>query len=353
MEPVEVLKKLISLPSYSQQEDKTADLLEDFLKKLHLQVHRKYNNVWVKSSDYNSDKPVILLNSHHDTVKATEKWGRDPFNPEVEDGKLFGLGSNDAGASLVTLLFTFLSWEKRKSKPFNLIFAASAEEEITGAKGIESILGEMGHIDLGIVGEPTQMQMAIAEKGLMVLDCETQGKSGHAARQEGVNAIYQALKDIEWFRTFHFPKKSLMLGPVKTTVTQMEAGYQHNVIPDVCKFVVDVRTNEHYTNQEIFDTICHHVSCQVKPRSLRLNSSGISLNHPLVQRGLELGLEYFGSPTLSDQALMPFPSLKIGPGDSARSHTANEFVFIHEIEQGLNIYQKLLDGVENVALYKR
>ena len=344
-EAISLLSELIKIPSFSKEEKTTADLLEAFLIEKSLDVQRKGNNVWVKSEEGKSDKPVILLNSHHDTVKPNASYSNDPFTPAQSEGKLFGLGSNDAGGPLVALLFTFLKLTE-KEQPYQLIFAATAEEEISGKNGIASILDDLGHIDLGIVGEPTLCQMAIAEKGLMVIDGVAKGKAGHAAREEGINSIYEALPDLEWFRTFQFPKISPTLGKVKMSVTQINAGTQHNVVPDSCNFVVDVRSTEQYSNQEIFEIIQANVKAEVKARSFRLNSSGISEQHPVVKRGKSLGLSAFGSPTLSDQALMPFTTLKIGPGDSARSHTADEFIYLEEIEQGIETYTALLDSLE-------
>ena len=344
--PIELLKKLIKIPSVSRKEDKTADLLQDYLKNKGIEVFRKSNNLWCQNLNFNPELPSVLLNSHHDTVRPTSKWLRKPYEPAVEGDKLYGLGSNDAGGSLVALLFTFLNYYDKKDLSFNLIFAATAEEEISGENGIASILPDLGKIDLGIVGEPTRMQLAIAEKGLMVLDCQAKGKSGHAARYEGENAIYNAIDDIDWIRTFCFPKSSELLGEVKMTVTQIQAGTQHNVIPDQCLFVIDVRTNENYTNKEIYDIISSNLEADVAARSFRLNSSGIKSDHPLVMRGMELGLKCFGSPTLSDQALMDFPSVKIGPGDSARSHTADEYIHLSEINSGIEIYIKLLDNLK-------
>lgn len=343
---LKLLKKLISTPSVSREEDKTAGLIFDFLKSEGVHPKRRNNNVWV-TSILSDNKPTILLNSHHDTVKPAASWTVDPFTPLEKDGKLMGLGSNDAGAPLVSLLIAFLEFHKNKDRPFNLILAASAEEEVSGKNGIESILAELGPVDLAIVGEPTKMQMAVAEKGLMVLDCIAKGVSGHAARNEGVNAIYQAMNDIDWFRTFKFPLESNLLGPVKMSVTQINAGTQHNVVPDTCSYVVDVRTNECYRNEEALQLIRRFAkNSEVTARSTRINSSFIPLEHPLVQRGISLGLNYFGSPTTSDQALIPCTSIKIGPGDSARSHTADEFIYPHEIEQGIETYIKLLSGLE-------
>lgn len=344
-EVAELLKQLISTPSISRQENKAADLIEKFFKAKGFSPHRKGNNVWAWAGDKDRSKPVLLLNSHIDTVKPSDKWTSDPFSPILKEDKLIGLGSNDAGAPLVSLIATFLTLSE-KEQPYNLLFAASAEEEISGKNGISSVLEEFGKVDLGIIGEPTQMQMAVAEKGLMVLDCIAHGKQGHAAREEGVNAIYKALADVEWFRTYRFPKESEFLGPVKMTVTGIKAGIQHNVIPDMCEFMVDVRINEHYSNKELFELIQKSVNCEVKARSFRLNSSGIPIDHPVVKRGIELGLSYYGSPTTSDQAVMPFTTLKIGPGDSARSHTANEYVYLHEIEEGIDTYVKLLDNLQ-------
>lgn len=345
-ESLKVLQSLISTPSFSREEQGTAAVIKEFLDKNGVATSRLHNNIWAFNRHCHERLPTILINSHHDTVKPSDKWTRDPFKPVIEDGKLFGLGSNDAGGALVSLLFTFLHFYHNKDLPFNLIFAATAEEEISGSNGIESILPQIGKIDLGIVGEPTKMQMAVAEKGLMVLDCEAEGKSGHAAREEGENAIYKAMKDIEWFRTCHFPEKSDLLGDVKMSVTQISAGSQHNVVPDSCRFVVDVRTNEKYTNRQVFEFIQKGVSSKVTARSFRLNSSGIPLEHPAVQKGISMGLPWFGSPTLSDQALMNFPTIKIGPGDSARSHTADEFIYLQEIEDGIAVYIELLTGLK-------
>jgi len=294
------------------------------------------------SPAFDPAQPTILLNSHIDTVQPVSGWTYDPFQPVIGGDKMFGLGSNDAGASLVSLLFAFLHLTEHQQH-YNLIFAATAEEEISGKNGIESLLKELPAIDFAIVGEPTGMQMAIAEKGLMVLDCISTGIAGHAARNEGENAIYNALADVEWFRNFRFEKISGLLGPVKMSVTQINAGTQHNVIPDKCSFVVDVRTNELYTNEEILNEIKKQVKSIVTARSTRLGSSSTPGNHPLVLRGKQLGLSVFGSPTLSDQALMPFPSMKIGPGNSSRSHTANEYILCSEIENAIQTYVNLLD----------
>lgn len=341
-EALELLKKLIATPSLSREENHTADILADFIQKKGYVPQRHLNNVWVRSKDFSSEKPTILLNSHHDTVKPNAGWTLEPYQALEKDGKLYGLGSNDAGASLVGLLAVFFHLETLPNKTHNFIWAGTAEEEISGENGIASILQKLGKIDLGIVGEPTLMQMAVAERGLIVMDGIAYGKAGHAAREEGDNAIYKAMKDIEWLRTYEFSQVSDLLGKVKMSVTQIEAGTQHNVVPDVCKFVIDVRVNELYSNQEVLEIIEAHTQSEIKARSLRLNSSRIDLQHPLIKRGKSLGMHTYGSPTLSDQALMPFTTLKIGIGDSARSHTADEFVYLQELEEGIKLYIKLL-----------
>ena len=343
---INLLKSLIATPSLSKNEQEAAHLIRQFLTSSDVQFQSEMNNTWVKNQYWEEGLPVILLNSHIDTVKPANGYTRDPFTPDVENGVLYGLGSNDAGGSLVTLLAVFMHFNRIKNLPFNLIYAATAEEEISGANGLESILSNLGPITLAIVGEPTQMQMAIAEKGLMVLDCVAHGKSGHAAREEGENAIYKAIADIEKLRNFKFEKTSPILGSVKMSVTIINAGTQHNVIPDSCSFVVDVRTNEHYSNQHAFEIINALIDSDVCPRSTRLNSSGISTNHPIVQRGIGLGLSYYGSPTTSDQSVLPYTSIKIGPGDSARSHTADEYILISELEQGFKIYVDLLTDLK-------
>lgn len=340
-EAVSLLKSLIGIPSVSREEVVVADFLQHYLQSLGIAPNRKGNNVWCVGPDFDADKPTLLLNSHLDTVRPVAGWKKHPFTPKEEDGRLYGLGSNDAGASLACLLTAFrvLSAQPR---PYNLVFLASCEEEVSGREGVESVLPLLPPIAAGIVGEPTGMQPAIAEKGLMVLDCTAHGVAGHAARAEGENAIYKALPDIEWFRTYRFERESPLLGPVRMSVTQVQAGTQHNVVPDACTFVVDVRSNECYTNEQLFEHIGRHVSCEVKARSFRLNSSRIDPEHPLVRRACALGRVPFGSPTLSDQALMPFPTLKMGPGQSARSHTADEYVLLEEIEEAIPLYVKLL-----------
>jgi acetylornithine deacetylase len=343
---INLLKSLIATPSLSRNEADAAQLIRRFLDDAKVPFNTKLNNTWVKNQFWKEGLPVILLNSHIDTVKAASGYTRDPFSPDVENGILYGLGSNDAGGALVTLLAVFMHFNPTRNLPFNLIYAASAEEEISGINGLASILDDIGPLDLAIVGEPTKMQMAIAEKGLMVLDCTATGKSGHAAREEGENAIYKAIADIEKIRNFRFEESSKILGPVKMTVTIINSGTQHNVVPDTCNFVVDVRTNEHYSNQQAFEIIKQLVDSEVVSRSFRLNSSGIPIDHPIVKKGINLGLNYYGSPTTSDQAVIPYPSIKIGPGDSARSHTANEYILISEMEEGFRIYIDLLSNLQ-------
>lgn len=341
---IDLLKEMISVPSFSKEEERVADLLAEYLQKNDLKYNRKGNNIWLQSHGFDITRPTILLNSHIDTVKPVSGWTKDPFAPVIEDDKLYGLGSNDAGASVVSLLHAFMLLNQ-KQQDYNLVFLASCEEEVSGKNGIESVLDEIPRIDFAIVGEPTGMHPAVAEKGLMVLDCISYGKSGHAARNEGDNAIYRAIKDIEWFRNYNFPEVSNLLGAVKMTVTMIESGTQHNVVPDKCKFVVDVRSNELYSNQELFAIIDKHTECEVIPRSFRLNSSKIALENPFIQRAIMVGKKPFGSPTLSDQALIPFPSVKIGPGDSARSHSADEFIILDEVREAIEYYVKLLDGL--------
>jgi acetylornithine deacetylase len=345
---INLLKSLIAVSSFSKNEQDAALLIRQFLDRSEIKFGLKENNTWAKNLHWKDGLPVILLNSHIDTVKPASGYTRDPFSPDIENGILYGLGSNDAGGSLVTLLAVFMHFNQVENLPFNLIYAATAEEEISGMNGLASILDELKPLDLAIVGEPTQMQMAIAEKGLMVLDCTAHGKSGHAAREEGENAIYKAIADIEKLRNYRFEKTSDILGAVKMSVTIINAGTQHNVVPDICSFSVDVRTNEYYSNQEAFAIIDELIDSEVKPRSFRLNSSGILVDHPIVQRGIKLGLKYYGSPTTSDQAVIPYPSVKIGPGDSARSHTADEFILISEIEEGFRIYLDLLTDLSIV-----
>ncbi len=341
---VDLLKRMIGIPSFSREENAVADLIETYITNCGFKVNRKGNNLWIMSPGFSESKPTILLNSHIDTVKPVSAWTKDPFAPTEENGKLYGLGSNDAGASVVSLLHVFYLLAQ-KEQGYNLVFLASCEEEVSGKNGIESVLIDIPRPSFAVVGEPTGMNPAVAEKGLMVLDCIAKGESGHAARNEGVNAIYKAMEDIEWFRNYRFADESKLLGAVKMTVTMINAGTQHNVIPDSCAFVVDIRSNEMYSNEELYNIIKKHVQSEVKPRSLRLNSSRIALENPFVQRAVTIGREPYGSPTLSDQALMPFPSVKIGPGDSARSHTADEYIETEEIREAIEFYYKLLDGL--------
>ncbi len=342
-EAVALLESLIRIPSFSREEEQAADCLQNYIELSGMQTGRKGNNIWCFSPMFDLKKPTILLNSHIDTVKPVSGWQKDPFTPMEENGKLYGLGSNDAGASVVSLLQVFLQL-CRTTQAYNLIYLASCEEEVSGKGGIESVLPGFPPIAFAIVGEPTEMQPAIAEKGLMVLDVTATGRAGHAAREEGDNAIYKVLEDIAWFRDYRFEKVSPLLGPVKMSVTVISAGTQHNVVPDRCTFVVDIRSNELYSNEEIFAEVQKHISCQPAARSVRLNSSRIDEDHPFVRKAKMLGRMPFGSPTLSDQALMPFPSVKMGPGRSARSHTANEYIVLKEIDEAIGLYLSLLDG---------
>ena len=353
---IDLLKILISIPSFSKEEDKTADAIEAFLQSKNIKTNRLINNVWCTNKFFDANKPSILLNSHHDTVKPNKQYSRDPFHPIIEDGKFYGLGSNDAGGCLVSLIATFIHFYNSEDLQYNLVLAATAEEEISGKNGVELLLNETEFISktsstfndknsCAIVGEPTLMNMAVAEKGLLVLDCTAYGKAGHAAREEGDNAIYKAIKDIEWFRTFKFDKVSELLGPNKMSVTIINACSQHNVVPSECKFTVDIRVNELYDFDEVITIIKQNIQSEITPRSLRLKSTNIALDHPLVKAGIELSRTYYGSPTTSDKALMNFPALKIGPGDSARSHSADEFIFVDEIRSGIELYIQLLEKI--------
>ncbi len=341
--PVELLKSLIAIPSHSREEKQAADFLENVMLSAGLSPYRSGNNVWAVAPGYDEHRPTLLLNAHIDTVRPADGWTRDPYVPVVEGNRLYGLGSNDCGGGLVSLLHAFCRL-REKPQPYNLIFLASAEEEVSGSNGIASVLPLLPKIDVAVVGEPTSLQPATSERGLMVLDCTAHGKAGHAARNEGENALYKAMDDIGWIRSYCFEKVSPQLGSVKMTATIIQAGTLHNCIPDVCTFTVDVRINDCYTNAEILSIIKAHLQSDVKARSTRLSSSHISLLHPLVRAAEEMGLIPFGSPTLSDQALMPFPSFKLGPGDSARSHTADEYIEPDSIEKAVDLYLKLLDG---------
>lgn len=347
-EAVTLLASLIAIPSFSKEEVGTAALLYEWLEKKGITAERKHNNVYARNFYYDAAKPVMLLNSHHDTVKPAKGYTKDPFQPVIENGRLYGLGSNDAGASLVSLVAVFRHFYKRKDLPYNLVLAATAEEEISGAQGIASLLPELGKIDCAIVGEPTQMQMAVAERGLMVVDVIVKGISGHAARNEGVNAIYLALEAIEQLRQYRFEKVSELLGPVTLNVTVIETENKaHNVVPDVCRFTIDIRLNEYYTHEEVLATIRELLpGADCMARGMQLRSTMIPMEHPLVQAGIQLGRNCYGSPTLSDKALMPFPALKLGPGDSARSHTADEFIYIEEIKSGIALYVSLIDQLQ-------
>ena len=340
-EAVELLKELIAIPSISREETKAADRLEAFMTEKGLKTHREGNNIWTMNEPLDSNKPTLLLNAHIDTVKPAASWQHDPFTPAVEDGKLYGLGSNDCGGGLVSLLQAYRIL-KDHNLPYNLVYLASAEEEVSGKDGISRVIPLLPKIDVAIVGEPTSMQPAIAEKGLMVIDAVAHGKSGHAARDEGENAIYIALDDIEWIRNHKFRNKSELLGDTKMTVTVAHAGTQHNVIPDTCEFTIDVRTNEHYQNEFLFVYLQKHLKSELKARSFRLSSSSIPIDHPLVRKCIEMGMKPFGSPTLSDQALMPWPSMKLGPGNSSRSHTAEEYICLSEISDAIFNYVKIL-----------
>lgn len=338
-----LLSQLIATPSTSRNEKDAADIMEKTLRNYGFTPHREANNVWVIDPHFDEQKPTLLLNAHIDTVKPVDSWRRDPFAPTIEGDTLYGLGSNDCGGGLCSLLQTFRMLTE-KTQNYNLIYLASAEEEVSGKDGISRALPLLPKIDLAIVGEPTGMQPAVAEKGLMVLDVIAHGKSGHAARNEGVNAIYEALDDMRWIRDYKFEKVSPFLGPTKMTLTVVDAGTQHNVIPDKCTMLVDIRTNEFYDNEEVYHFICQHLKSEVKAHSFRLKSSRIDPEHPLIKKCVAMGMKPFGSPTLSDQALMPFSSFKLGPGESSRSHSADEFIRISEIADAIAKYKELLDG---------
>ena len=340
---VELLKKLIATPSVSRNEKDAADIMEQTIRSYGFEPQREANNIWIIDPHYDESRPTLLLNAHIDTVKPVASWTRNPFSPDVEEGVLYGLGSNDCGGGLCSLLQIFRMLTA-KPQQYNLIYLASAEEEVSGKDGITRALPLLPHIDLAIVGEPTGMNPAVAEKGLMVLDVIAHGKSGHAARNEGVNAIYEALDDMRWIRDYKFEKVSEFLGPTKMTLTVVNAGTQHNVIPDKCTMLVDIRTNEFYDNEEVFEFIRQHLKSEVKAHSFRLKSSRIDPEHPLIKKCVAMGMKPFGSPTLSDQALMHFPSFKLGPGESSRSHSANEFIRISEIRDAIAKYETLLDG---------
>ncbi len=340
---LELLKKLIATPSFSSQENETANAIELWLKTLDIAYKREKNNVYAFNEYFDTAKPTLLLNSHHDTVKPNSAYTKDPFHPHVADGKLFGLGSNDAGGALVCLLATFAHFYSVENLNHNIIIVASAEEESSGPNGLNSMLSILPKIDVAIVGEPTLMQLAIAEKGLVIFDAVVKGTPSHAAHPNTDNSIYNSIKVLEWFKNYKFEKISEVLGEVKLTVTQIKGGSQHNVVPAEVDLVIDVRVNDLYTNQEIADILKQEAPCELKERSLRLNSSSIHKDHDLVRAGITLGLKTYGSPTLSDQAALSCQSVKLGPGDSTRSHSADEFIYIREIEEGINLYISLLD----------
>ena len=357
---VVLLKQLIATPSFSCEEDKTADLIQAFFKERNIPTHRHLNNVWAVNENFDPSKPGLLLNSHHDTVKPNPQYTKNPFEPITEDGKLYGLGSNDAGGCLVSLIAAFTHLYHHENLKYNIVLAATAEEEISGRNGVEDLFKTKTFQSLfnpallvppsggggAIVGEPTKMDLAIAEKGLMVLDCIASGKAGHAAREEGENAIYNAMKDIAWISNYKFDKTSEWLGPVKMSVTSIQTENKaHNMVPSQCSFVVDVRVTDGYSHEEILEVIKQNVSCDVKARSMRMRATRIDVDHPLVHAGIELGKNPYGSPTSSDKALIPFPTLKCGPGDSARSHTANEFIYLYEIKEGIKDYIQLISKV--------
>ena len=339
---VRLLSQLIATPSVSRDEKVAADIMQKEMQRLGLETHREANNVWTIGKQYDNNKPTLLLNAHIDTVRPVASWTREPFKPELEGDILYGLGSNDCGGGLVSLLQAFCYLNEYGCAGYNLVYLASAEEEVSGKDGISRAIPMLPHIDVAIVGEPTGMQPAVAEKGLMVIDLKAHGKSGHAARGEGINAIYKALDDLVWIRDYRFKRISPHLGATMMNATVINAGTQHNVVPDVCNIVVDVRTKEMYTNEEVFEFINNHTQCECKAKSFKLHSSSIDLEHPLVKRLIDMGKQPFGSPTLSDQALMPWQSLKLGPGDSARSHSANEYIRISEIEDAISTYIQLL-----------
>lgn len=342
---VVLLKNLIATSSFSKEEENTARIIEEFLNSRNVKTQRKGNNIWAYNQFFDAQKPTLLLNSHHDTVRPNSGYTRNPFGADVEGDRLYGLGSNDAGGCLVSLIATFLHYYPEENLNYNICLAATAEEEISGNNGLECILPELGTLDFAIVGEPTQMNLAIAERGLMVLDCSVYGKAGHAAREEGENAIYKAIKDIQWFQNYRFAKVSEVFGPLKMSVTIINAGSQHNVVPALCTFTVDVRVTDAYANEEVLRIIKTNVDCEVKPRSTRLKPSSIDKAHPIVVSGVALGRTTYGSPTTSDQALLSIPSVKVGPGDSARSHMADEYVYLSEVFDGISLYIRMLAPV--------
>ena len=346
-EAVELLQQLIATPSTSRDEARTGDLLFAFLAEHGAAPERLYNNIWARAEGFDPRRPTLLLNSHHDTVRPAASYTRDPYAPTIEEGRLYGLGSNDAGASVVTLAETFLTF-RRRQLPFNLVVALSAEEECMGEHGMRALVPALGHIDMALVGEPTGMQAATGERGLVVLDCTAHGRSGHAARGEGINALYIALDDIARLREFRFERESRLLGPIGIAVTQIEAGTQHNVVPDTCRFVVDVRTTDAYTNEETVEILRAAIRSEAVPRSTRIRAAAVGDDHPLVSAARAVGRQTFVSPTTSDRTLMPFPSLKMGPGESSRSHSADEFVLVDEIDRALGIYENYIEQLAKI-----
>lgn len=349
-ETISLLQQLISAPSFSGEESIVADLIQEYLASYSIKSNRKGNNIWCYNKYFDAAKPTILLNSHLDTVKPNEGYSNDPFCPRIVNGRLYGLGSNDAGGCLVSLIATFLHFYSYQGLGFNLCLAATAEEENSGENGIRSVLSLLGHLDLAIVGEPTLMQMAISEKGNLVVDCISTGIAGHAARDEGENAFYKCMNDLEWFRNYHFPEVIKGRDSVKMTVTMIKAGLQHNIVPGTCEFTVDVRHDNNYTHQQILDTIRLNTSVKVKARMGSLNASSVSSDHPIVKAGVAIGCKTYDSPTSSDQGWLNIPSVKIGPGNSARSHSADEFVLLEEIKNGINLYIKLLDTLPTMLI---
>ncbi|MBG6188839.1 M20 family metallo-hydrolase [Flavobacterium sp. CAN_S2] len=341
-EAIALLKSLIETPSFSSEEDQTALLIENWFTQNNIPFERENNNIWAFNKHFDTTKPTLLLNSHHDTVKPNQGYTNDPFEAIVKDGKLFGLGSNDAGGCLVSLLATFVHFYSNENLPYNIVMVASAEEESSGKNGLNSVLKHLPELECAIVGEPTLMQLAVAEKGLLVLDVIVKGTASHAAHNNPDNPIYNAIPVIKWFNSYQFEKISEILGPVKMTVTQVAAGKQHNVVPAECHLVVDIRVNDCYNNQEILDTVTKHLTAEINPRSMHLNASSIPVSHGLVQAGIALGRTTYGSPTLSDQSVLSCQSLKLGPGETLRSHSADEFIFINEIEEGIQLYIKIL-----------
>lgn len=344
---IELLQQLIEIPSFSSEEDKTALCIEYWFKQHDIPFERENNNIWAYNKYFDETKPTILLNSHHDTVKPNGNYTNDPFNAFVEDGKLHGLGSNDAGGCLVSLIATFTHFYDKKNLNYNFVIVASAEEESSGPLGLRSVLKYLKNVEFGIIGEPTLMQLAVAEKGLLVLDVSIKGTASHAAHPNADNSIYNALEVIQWFKAYKFEKESETLGDVKMTVTQINAGKQHNVVPSHCDLVVDIRVNDKYTNEEVLEIVKNAMpqNVTVTPRSLHLGSSSIPIDHPIVKSGVALGRTTYGSPTLSDQSVLSCPSLKLGPGDSVRSHSADEFIYVDEIREGVDLYIKILEGI--------